>query len=109
VILRHPINSCGIAPERCNYKVCKEKCEKDNGKPCNKACNDLLESVALVETALSHILNAEGEKMQAMIGMDDVTAAQLLKLNRSAARLIGSASRLEAILQVKLSGLNKKL
>ena len=37
--------------------------------PCNpitmaQAVTDLLESIALEETALSHILNAEGEKIQ---------------------------------------------
>ena len=32
-----------------------------------QAVTDLIESIALEETALSHILNAEGEKMQKVI------------------------------------------
>jgi len=38
----------------------------------NQAITDLIQSVALQETALSHLLNAEGEKMQAIIGMPDI-------------------------------------
>ena len=34
-----------------------------------QAVTDLLESIALDETALSHILNAEGEKLQRVIAM----------------------------------------
>lgn len=32
-----------------------------------QAVTDIIESVALEETALSHILNAEGEKIQKMV------------------------------------------
>lgn len=39
----------------------------------SQAITDIIESVALEETALSHILNAEGEKIQKMVAMDDVT------------------------------------
>ena len=44
---------------------------------CEQAVTNLIESVAMQENALSHILNAEGEKMQAVISMEDVTAGQL--------------------------------
>ena len=39
----------------------------------NQAITDLIQSVALEETALSHILNAEGEKIQKMVALPDVT------------------------------------
>ena len=34
-----------------------------------QAVTDIIESVALQETALSHILNAEGEKIQKMVAL----------------------------------------
>ncbi|MBP1736326.1 MAG: hypothetical protein H6Q60_207 [Oscillospiraceae bacterium] len=67
-----------------------------------QAITDLIESIALQETALSHILNAEGEKMQAVIAMEDVTPEQLLELNQSVEQLVGSITRLEMMLQSKL-------
>ena len=68
----------------------------------DQAITDLIESVALEETALSHILNAEGEKMQAVIGMPDVTPEQLFKLNSSVQHTINAVTRLEMMLQAKL-------
>ncbi len=67
-----------------------------------QAITDIIESIALQETALSHILNAEGEKMQAVIAMEDISAAELLELNRSVELLVGAVTRLEIILQSKL-------
>jgi len=66
------------------------------------AITDLIQSVALQEAALSHIMNAEGEKMQAIIGLPDVTPVQLLALNSSVERMINAITRLEMILQAKL-------
>ena len=75
-------------------------------KPCSElrdqAITDLIESVALQETALSHILNAEGEKMQAMISMPEITPQHLLALNNSVQKMLGSMTRLEIMLQTKL-------
>ncbi len=67
-----------------------------------QAITDLIESVALQETALSHIINAEGEKMQAIIAMEDVTSDQLLALNKLVEQMIGAITRLEMMLQAKL-------
>lgn len=63
---------------------------------------DLIESIAMQERALSHILNAESEKMQTVINMEEVSAQQLLQLNRSVEHMINTATRLETILQTKL-------
>jgi len=68
----------------------------------DQAITDLIESVALQETALSHILNAEGEKMQAIIVMPDVTPEQLLELNNSVQQMINAVTRLEMMFQAKL-------
>jgi len=68
----------------------------------NQAVTDLIQSVALQETALSHILNAEGEKMQAIIGMTDVTLEEMMEMNESVKKLINAATRLEMMFLSKL-------
>ncbi|MEF9939760.1 MAG: hypothetical protein RR225_04395 [Clostridium sp.] len=68
-----------------------------------QAINDIIESVALEETALSHILNAEGEKIQAFVAMSGVTPDQLLAVNTSVQNMITSITNLEMILQNKLN------
>jgi hypothetical protein len=67
-----------------------------------QAITDIIQSVALQEAALAHIMNAEGEKMQAIIAMEDVTAEQLLALNRSVVQMVSAVTRLEMTLQSKL-------
>lgn len=68
----------------------------------DQAVTDLIESVALEETALSHILNAEGEKLQAAIAMSGVTTDQLLCVNKSVQSMVNAVTRLEMVLQAKL-------
>lgn len=68
-----------------------------------QAINDIIESVALEETGLSHILNAEGEKIQAFVAIPGVTPDQLLAVNASVQATIDAISKLEMILQSKLS------
>ncbi|MEG1527870.1 MAG: hypothetical protein RR248_04825 [Clostridia bacterium] len=67
-----------------------------------QAITDIIESVALEQTALSHILNAEGEKLQKGIALAGVTNDQLLSLNASVSDMVNSISRLEMLLQMKL-------
>lgn len=67
-----------------------------------QALTDVIESIALQETALSHILNAEGEKMQAIICMEGVTTGELFELNRSVRKLLEAVTGLESLLQEKL-------
>ena len=69
----------------------------------DQAITDLIQSVALEETALSHILNAEGEKIQKMVALPDVTPEVLLAANKSVESMVNAVSRLEMILQSKLS------
>lgn len=68
-----------------------------------QAITDMIESVALEETALSHILNAEGEKIQKMVAMQDVTPDVLLATNKSVESMVNAVTRLEMILQSKLA------
>lgn len=67
-----------------------------------QAISDLIESVALQETGLSHILNAEGEKIQATIAFPGVTPDMLLAVNTSVQETINAVTRLETVLQGKL-------
>lgn len=67
------------------------------------AITDIIESIALEETALSHILNAEGEKLQAVIALPSVDANTLLNTNKSVRAMVDSVTRLEVVLQSKLS------
>lgn len=67
-----------------------------------QAITDLIQSVALQEAALAHIMNAEGEKMQKIIAMEDVNTDELMELNKSVTQLISAVSRLEMLFTAKL-------
>ena len=69
----------------------------------DQAITDLIQSVALKETALSHILNAEGEKIQKIVALPDVTPEVLLATNKSVESMVNSISNLEVILTDKIS------
>ncbi|MEG1662824.1 MAG: hypothetical protein RR338_02455 [Clostridia bacterium] len=68
-----------------------------------QAITDLITSVALEETGLSHIINAEGEKIQAFVKMARVTAAELLAVNASVQSMLQSITNLEMVLEGKLN------
>lgn len=67
-----------------------------------QAISDLIESVALQDAALSHILNAEGEKIQAIVATENVSYDQLMSLNSSVTKLLSSVARLETVFHSKL-------
>ena len=67
-----------------------------------QAITNIVQSVALQEAALAHILKAEGDKMLAVIGSHHVTTEELFELNRSVEGLIEAVARLEMTLQAKL-------
>lgn len=65
------------------------------------AASSLLESVALEEAAISHILNAEGEKLQKAICLADCQD-DLLEINKSVEDMVDKVTSLEIILKAKL-------
>lgn len=67
-----------------------------------QAVTDIIESVALQESAFSHIINAESEKMQTIIDMEGTTTEQLLRLNSSVRSMLNALTRTELLLQSKL-------
>lgn len=70
--------------------------------PYDPAITDVIESVALQQTALAHILNAEGEKIQWILA-HEVTSEDFLAVNDSVTSTVNSITRLETILVNKLT------
>lgn len=102
-ILFCKIKSCDITLCCCNYEVCNIHC-RDEDKNGQCVC-DLIESIALVETSLSHILNAEGEKLQKAVELANSTD-ELLEINKSVTRAILNVTQLEHVLYAKLNTAN---
>ena len=69
----------------------------------DQAITDLIQSVALEETALSHILNAEGEKVQKILSFDQLAPETILLTNRSVESMVNTVSNLELILADKIA------
>ena len=67
-----------------------------------EAVGDIIESVALEEFALAHILNAESEKLMAAVNNSSTTAEELMAINKSVKSTISAITRLEMLLQAKL-------
>jgi hypothetical protein len=67
------------------------------------ADDNILASIALQEAGLAHVLNAEGEKIQKILAMDDASVTQILDINDSVGSLISTAKDMEAALLAKLA------
>lgn len=71
--------------------------------PRSQAITDLIASIALQQAALSHILNAEGEKVQKILSFDQITPEMVLQTNKSVESMVNSISNLEVILNDKIA------
>ncbi|MCL2574344.1 MAG: hypothetical protein FWE34_07335 [Defluviitaleaceae bacterium] len=74
------------------------------------AINQILSSIAMEELALSHIINAEGEKIQYTLGTlegiapeQSPTVQQVLDINNSVRRLLETTAHIQLILNGKMS------
>ncbi len=77
--------------------------------PCiNQSICDLIESIALQETALSHILNAEGEKLQHAIKMAN-NICELIEIDNSVQMTINNVMLLENVLYTKTQYITKSV
>ena len=65
------------------------------------AASSLLQSIALEEAAISHILNAEGEKLQKAISLS-CNLNDLLEINKSVEDMVDKLTTLETVLKSKL-------
>jgi len=72
------------------------------------AINIIIASIAMEELALAHILNAEGEKIQYVLGtLDDkdpgeVTICDIMAVNESVRKTMRDVIKTEMLLQFKL-------
>lgn len=76
------------------------------------AINILIASIGMEEMALAHILNAEGEKIQYVLGTlegaagpidpGDITVCDVMKVNKSVNKTLRNAIATEMILLFKL-------
>ena len=85
--------------ECCHNKLCGKKC-KPHSHGCGDKCN-IIDSIAKMETALSHILNAEGEKLQKAVEIAE-NVDELLETNQSIHKTLMLATQLEQVLYAKL-------
>ncbi|MEG1426901.1 MAG: hypothetical protein RSC76_04355 [Oscillospiraceae bacterium] len=91
----------------CNYAMYRDVCCNEyhcGGSP--RACDDILESIALIETALSHILNAEGEKLQKIIASTE-DVEKILCANKAIDDTLVYATHLEIVLHDKLAAVTE--
>ena len=75
----------------------------------NQAVIDLLESIALQESALSHILCAESQKMKTAMARKEVDLCKLLEINDSATNMVHAVANLELALKDKLEFISNNL
>lgn len=66
------------------------------------AVGDIIKSIAMEESSLSHILNAESEKLETVINNPATTVDELLAVNRSVKYAVDNVIRLEMTLKSKL-------
>lgn len=66
------------------------------------AATALMQSIALEETSISHILNAEGEKLQKAISLNCSSHKDLIEINKSVETMVEKITNLEVILKSKL-------
>lgn len=91
----------GFEPCICNYKECHHSCTT----PCDPV-GDVLESIALIEAALSHILNAQGEQLQKIVA-ESTCVDEILGANHQINETITKVTHLEILLQDKIESLSK--
>ncbi len=92
-----PLNIC-CRP----FQLCRRHCRDCR----DEVCADMVESVARVECALSHILNAEGEKLQKIIACSD-DLETILCANEKVNDTLQNITQLEQALYNKLAIINK--
>lgn len=87
---------------QCNFNICDECC--CDPEECCDPCASILESIALVEAGIAHILNCEGEKLQKIIAeSSDIDV--ILGANKEVNKTIANVSQLEYLLYLKLNAL----
>lgn len=102
-ICRLPLSQLPSIQESCpcNYKLHCCKQPPIPPIPPTPPCCNILESIALEEAAISHILNAEGEKLQKVLAIsNDINT--ILCVNKEVNETIVNVTGLEQVLYSKL-------
>lgn len=89
---------------KCCLRPCQCKpssCDQDDCNRLDSICR-LLSSIACIEAALSHILNAEGEKIQKAVEIA-TDVCELLEVNESVRKTVIDVTMLEQVLLAKLN------
>ncbi len=71
----------------------------------HEAITDILESIALEETSIAHLLNAEGEKLQAvacMMHTGKLSPDEVIKIQETVAKVIQTVIKMQILLEFKL-------
>ncbi|MEG0995298.1 MAG: hypothetical protein RSE91_04990 [Bacilli bacterium] len=68
-----------------------------------QSVGDIIESIAMEESAIAHILNAESEKLNKVISDPSATPQQLMATNKSIKNTVDAIIRMESVLQSKLN------
>lgn len=85
----------GYTPEACVFDIATEGgCVEINS--CDPV-SDFVESIALIEASLAHILNAEGEKIQYAVAQE-TDMDTILSVNKSVTKTIVQVTHLEQVL-----------
>ncbi len=71
-----------------------------------QAIADIIESIALEETGLAHIINAEGEKIQRALQIAG-NAEDLISVNESVKDTLVNIIKMQMLLQFKLEEVTK--
>ena len=77
-------------------------CGLNPSSKANGIATTVSQSIALEETAISHILNAEGEKIQKVLTLHNCDSKDILEVNKSVQDTIDKITDLETILKAKL-------
>ena len=107
-ICKNSVEYCDLGFELCpcNLEICKDCHPNKPDVPCGDPCADIIESVALMEASLAHILNAEGEKLQKVLATtDDID--KILCVNKEVNKVVINATHLEHVLHAKLQSIDE--
>lgn len=103
-----------VSDEDCNRCHISNKCVKpccnSHRKCCpttkSQAVTDIIESIALEETGLAHIINTESEKLQRGIALA-TNIDELISLNSSVKDTLKDVIKIQILLQFKLEEIAK--
>lgn len=98
-------NTLGFMPVSCNFDIATS-----DGCTPSTSCDpiaDFVESIALIEASLAHILNAEGEKIQYAVAQE-TDMDTILCVNKSVTKTIVQVTHLEQVLHGILETLSEQ-